>query len=381
MKGEAMRLGPGTHRLWILACVVVGFSKTVRNLLVKVGFLNRVHPRSVLSIEAGPKGWESIEFQEISQSAREYLREDRVVDLVIEPGSGYLRQVRRHLAKTGPTHYFYDPRTASQHQLVGILQALCVTSLLTFFGVIPIGYGTDIGLRRHRRQLAIVTAQEGVLVCFMKASIVLQDFPHERVVGPSLMPFSRKTFDDVSKMLEAAAGRREFAISFVGSLYEPRTSLLHDVQKSLAEQGIQLEIVGRKPGAARTPNSQYWQTFVNSEISITTTSQIHGAGLDFEQENQLVYRTTEALVCGSVLVAEHVEGFERYFEEGRHLLTFRTPMEATEIIQQLTSDESKLRVLQQSGRDRIEELIYGQVFWKTLDSVLGADSMDRPQSF
>lgn len=379
MKTKTRPQRSGTCALWLLACAVVHLSKTARILFVRFGFMNNGHSDSRLSIEAGPKGWESIEFQEISHSAREYLGQDRVFNLVVQPGSGYLRQVKQHLVETETTHYFYDPRTGSQHSWVGLVQALAVVFLLTFFGVVPIGYGTDIGLRRHRKQLAIVTAREGVVVCFMRFAAVQQDFPHERVVGPSLMPFSRKTFDDVSEMLKRGTGRREYAASFVGSQYEPRTSLLREVRNGLLREDIQLEIVGRKLGAARSPNSQYWQTFVNSEISITTTSQIHGEGLDFGEENQLVYRTTEALVCGSVLLVERVEGFERYFKEGKHLLTFETPQEAIEIIRGLTGDRSKLRAMQQSGRDRIEELIYGQVFWKTLESVLGSDSMQLPQ--
>jgi hypothetical protein len=339
-------------------------------LLVWVGVLKKRHRGTLLAIEAGPKGWESIEFQEISQSAREYVGDDRVVSLVIQSGYGYLRQVRQHLLNTEATHYFYDPRTASQRPLAAVLQALGLLFLLSIFGVEPIGYGTDIGIRRHRRQLAIVTARQGVVVCFMRAATLQRDFPHSRIVGPSLMPFSLATFEDISRVLKQAGGRREYPVSFVGSLYEPRTSVLMAVQKGLSEGGVHLEIVGRKPGFPRAPDSQYWQTFVSSEISITTTGQVFGAGLDFAQENQLVYRTTEALVCGSVLLVEHVEGFERYFENGSHLFTFGTPQQAVAIIQDLLGNKSKLRVTQEAGRKRIEELVKGQVFWKTLDSVL-----------
>jgi len=324
----------------------------------------------LLCIEAGSKGWESIEFQELAQSAREYMGPSTVLKLEIEAGRSYLFQVLRCLSKSRPTHYLYDPRTGSQHAFVGALQALAIGILLTIFGVVPIGYGTDISVRTHRMQLAVVTAARGVCVCFIELKEFRAFFPHGRVVGPSLMPFSVATLDDITSRIPDRKREAKHKVSFVGSLYEPRTSVLENVERGLEDLGIRLHIIGRQQGGPRTPDSEYWDVFIDSDISITTTAQINRLGMDFTHLKQLVYRATEALVCGSVLVIEDVGGIGEYFEDGKHLRLFKTPEDAVQVIYGLLKEGSRLEELRSSGRRRIEELIREKVFWKKIDSCL-----------
>ena len=48
---------------------------------------------TVLCIEAGTKGWESIEYKEIYKSAAEYIGEERVVKFEVTGDKDYIRQV------------------------------------------------------------------------------------------------------------------------------------------------------------------------------------------------------------------------------------------------------------------------------------------------
>ena len=251
---------------------------------------------SALCIEAGIRGWESIEFRELAQSGREFIGNDNVSLVTIDPTRGYVGQIFQALRSTRPTHYLYDPRTGSQRAFVGFMQAAAILAAFEVFDVVPIGYGTDISLRPHRAQIALITARRGVCVCFMSDSHVKAMFPHQRVVGPALMPLSKRTFQQIGltakRLQKRPTGNK---VSFVGSMYEPRTTTLNEIQKGLAERGIDLEIIGRRPGGQRVPDDEYWARLIRSTVTLTTTAQVRTRKMDYAWVNQLVYRVTEAL--------------------------------------------------------------------------------------
>jgi hypothetical protein len=329
----------------------------------------------VVCIEAGSRGWESIEFQEISQSAREYAGEGAVIELVIESPRTYLGQVRKTFAKSEVTHYFYDPRTGSQNFFPSLWQSLILGTMLTLMDIVPIGYGTNISERQWRLQLAIVTAKKGVCVCFMDASALSRIFPHRRIVGPSIMPFSLKTFERISTLRPESNSQQKKPASFVGSLYEPRTTTLSQIKEGLDKRGISFEVSTRNLGERKGPEESYWEALSGAEIQITTTSQLRLRGTDMSEVNQLVFRSTEALVCGAALVIEAVEGMGIHFQDGLHLYSFSTPDEAVAIVEKLLRDKAQLASVQLAGHQKIEEVIRSQLFWRTVDVALGAFSV------
>jgi len=193
------------------------------------------------------------------------------------------------------------------------------------------------------------------------------------------MPFSIKTFERVSALRDNSHSRPKKLVSFVGSLYEPRTTTLLQIQHALEKDGISFEISTRNLGEPKGPEDCYWLALSGSEIQITTTSQVrhsHRVG-DLSEVNQLVYRATEALVCGAALVIEEVEGMGAYFQDGLHLSSFSTPEGAVAIVKNLLADRSQLAAIKLSGQQKIEEIIRGQVFWKTIDATLGPFSVQK----
>ena len=361
-----------------LGAVIFGPVATVRKLLVSIRILRKGQAsRAVVCIAAGEKGWEAIEFQELSRSAREYLGEQRVVELVVSSPRTYLRQVWRVLADSEVSHYLFDPRTGSQEFLASYFQSLAIGTMLAYRGVIPIAYCTDISWRNWRLQVALVTAISGVCVCFMDSLKLHRIFPHQRVVGPSIMPFSLETFEKVSALRSASSVRNKELVSFVGSLYEPRTTTLFKIRRLLAEDGIRFHVATRKMGEPRGPNVAYWEALSGSEVQVTTSSQVFEVGRDMAEVNQLVYRVTESLVCGAALVIEDVEGISAFFEDRVHLYCYKNPEEAVSIIKELLADRRKLSAVKLAGQQRIEEIIRGQIFWRTIDSALGEFSMQK----
>ena len=326
---------------------------------------------SVLCIEAGLRGWQSIEFQELAQSGREFIGDEGVYLVSIDPAKGYVRQVFETLRSTRPTHYLYDPRTGSQHPIIGFLQVAAILAAFELFDVVPIGYGTDISLRPHRAQIALITARRGVCVCFMSANRVRAMFPHQRVVGPALMPLSRRTFQRIQEIAKEFRNRSPGNnVSFVGSIYEPRMTLLTTIQKGLAERGIGLEIMGRVPGGERIQDVEYWERLIRSKVTLTTTGQVRGRNMDYSFVNQVVYRVTEALASGAALVVEKADGMNKFFDNGTHLLEFSYPEQAVDQIESLLSDPKKLESIRVQGRERVGMLIEKQTFWTEINLAL-----------
>ncbi len=356
---------------WGVGHLVSSLVRIYRLITLSSGRSREADRSSVLCIEAGIKGWESIEFQELAQSGREFIGDGDVALVSIDPAKGYVRQVFQALRSTPPTHYLYDPRTGSQRPFVGFLQVAAILAVFELFDVVPIGYGTDISFRPHRAQIALITARRGVCVCFMSASRVRAMFPHQRVVGPALMPLSRRTFEQIQKTAEKYRNRSTgHYVSFVGSMYEPRSTLLTAIQRGLAERGIGLEIVGRVPGGQRIPDVEYWERLIHSTVTLTTTSQVRGRKMDYSSVNQVVYRVTEALACGAALVVEEADGMNKFFDNGTHILEFSGSEQAVQQIESLLSDPRRLESIRAQGRERIGILIERQTFWTEINSAL-----------
>ena len=356
----------------VLGVIVFSVAGTLKSVAVRLGIsVPRPMSGPVICIAAGARGWKNIEFQEISQSAREYAGDGRVIELVVQSQRTYLGQVWRALVDSEVTHYFFDPRTGSQNFLGSFFESLVFAIMFAFRGVTPIGYCTDISERRPRLQVAFLTASTGACVCFMDAVVLRRIFPHQRVVGPSIMPFSVKTFERLSKLRNATSSQPKKLVSFVGSLYEPRTTTLSQIRSALEKNGITFDLSKRKMGEPRGSEDSYWESLSASEIQVTTTSQTLDTVKDMAEVNQLVYRATEALVCGAALVIEEVEGMSAFFQDRVELYSFSTPREAASIVKELLEDGSKLAAVKLAGHQKIEEIIRGEMFWKSVDGVLG----------
>ena len=240
------------------------FTKALLSVLALIYWVMRLSRKQRLEtnlcIEAGVKGWDSIEFKELYQSACEYLPPKCVHRLVVLNDQSYLEQITKVIQSKTITHYVYDPRTNNADNLFWpvLWNCLRVSILLQKNGVVPIVLLTDLSLRIWRTQAAIVSARSGIVVCFISPKHVGQIFPHQRLLGPSLMPFSVQTVEKLNKLISLRQKNKTSKVLFTGSLYEPRTTKLGQIRAGLASRGINLEIKGRQMGSARIPDSDYW---------------------------------------------------------------------------------------------------------------------------
>lgn len=364
-----------TRAVWITA-------STVQALAGVFGFISTGRRRnsdsqSVLAIEAGEKGWESIEFHEIQQSAEEFLSPDQVLPFQISPELSYLKQFRANISSRQISHFFFDPRTSSQGFLKGIAEAIAVGAILAHRNITPIAFGTDVSHRLWRMKIVAVTASKGVCLSLISPRKVKSFFPHNRIVGPVIMPLSCRTFESLQDSTTDGSTSTRIEIGFIGSLYEPRTSVLREINELLNDRGHQLEIFGRQLGQPKEDAESYWASLMSTRILVTTTSQVKASGFDFRELNQLVYRCTEALAAGAILVMEKVSDAEKIFTDDKEVMTFETPREATNKILKILDDrvlEDRLRL---AGQRKVRALIEANTFWRQIDGALGPNGFRR----
>lgn len=330
---------------------------------------------SVLCIEAGVRGWDSIEFKELYSSACEYLGNDRVHKVQIRKDESYLNQVKMALKGVRSSHYLYDPRTGSQKWYIGLWQAFNIAFLLHLHGVIPIVLLADLAVRTWRAQSAIVTAKRGTVIAFVSAKEISPIFPHRRLVAPSLMPLSETTMAFLDALFEKRPQSPPRKALFAGSLYEPRTTILREIADNLGSRGFSLEIRGRQMGSPRFPDLDYWSMLSHELIIVTTADQVDESAKDWKWIKQMIYRYLEVMASGALLVAPEVPGVRRYFVPGEHFVSFTSPAHASEVIEYFLINEAERAAIAQKGRARAKALVAARSFWVGVDIGLGKDSL------
>jgi hypothetical protein len=339
------------------------------------------HPRpkaSRLCLEAGEGGWKIIEYQELYLSAQEYLNPQSPIKLVIDRDRPYLSQVATALKVHKPTHYAYSPRTGLQTPWGALIQAFGILFLMTIHRVTPIVFLTDLPVRLWRAQSAVVTSLSGIVVALMPPALTQQIFPHSRMIGPYLMPFSRKTLsilDQIQEKNAKARVQRATSPVFIGSLYEPRTTKLELIRKRLSDRGIQFAIRGRIIGEPRKSDEEYWGQLINAAIVVTTADQIELPTSDWKWIPHFIYRYTEALACGSLLIAPKLQSIERYFVSDEHYIGFVDIDDAVIKIDHYYHQHQQRERVAAAGRARVRALVESNSFWAGIDIALRSRSI------
>lgn len=347
----------------------------IYSFFVRKNKLQRLNNSSKILISAGLKGWESIEFKELLQCAIEYFNnEDQVIQHKISDSKSYYRELKEIFNQNVVTHAFYDPRSGNQKLINGFIESVKISFLFCRFNVIPIVILTDISHRKLRTKGAVVSAKFGIVVSFVSTKIISPIFPHNRLFGPLVMPFSCKTLNEIDKLDNFKKPSNSVA-SFIGSLYEPRITLLNKIKDELSVYNMKLEIKGRGPSGERRPDSEYWGTLKNSQIIITTSDQIISNDLDWAWIPSIVYRYLEALACGTLLLAPRVPAIDRYFVPEIDFVSFETAKEAADKILYFSKNVDEAKKIADNGYNKARSLINSKIFYLQIDFCLSKNSI------
>ena len=345
------------------------------NLFTFYAFVFRKNKKTKLCIESGIQGWDLIECKEILQSAKEFIGNNNVKKISIDKKNSYLLQVLRSINIYKPSHYLVDPRTGSQNPFIAFFQSSFISILFQIYGIIPICTLTDLPVRRWRLITSIITSKRGVVISLMSPKTVSPIFPHTRLIGPLTMPFSVNTFTNL-KNIQKNQNKLKKNIVFVGSLYEPRTSILNEINIYLKNENFKIDMIGsRELGSVKKSDEEYWGRLINSQIVITTSNQVDNHETDWSNINHLIYRYLEVPLCGSVLLAQDVDSLERYLKADIDYISYCNPKEAAEKILYYFNNKDKLEKIRSNGHKKAVAIVESNLYWNIIDSNLGKYSM------
>jgi hypothetical protein len=324
-----------------------------------------------IAVESGRIGWGHVFYEELWDSLVEYLPQAEFVRVVIDRDLPYRPQAREWTRDRALTHAVIDLRTGPQTWGRALADTLATAWRLGRRGVVPVVILTDASLRRHRVQAAVLTAHRGITVTFMDRARVRGMFPHGRIIGPLPMPVSEKRLNGLPEPTH-----NEGEVAFIGSVYPPRSFFLDLLGQRLAEQGVRLVVHGNK---ADTSNDDYWRVLSTSGVIVTTTLQgMPRRGMDWIWIPQLVFRFSEALSAGAVLVAPIVEGGDRFFTPGSDFAPFTSVDDAVAVLVRLSRDSAEQTRLRHEGHRTAVDLAREHTFWRTIDTALARDGFSAP---
>ena len=358
-----------TLRLWIHRSIC-GVVWSIATIAGRLGALFRAEPsdRPAICIEAGARGWELIEYQEIQQSASEFFGPKAVIRHEVTDRRRYVSECRAVVRDLRPHHYWVDPRSGAQEPLRAFVQSLALSVILAWYDVTPIAWLADGPNRVWRLQAEMLTAKAGACLVFMHPRLGGIRFAHRRILGPCIFPLSLVTLRRLQAQRLQVRVRTDPVVSFVGSLYEPRRSRLLELRDLLARRGVNLRLIAPELTGRRLTNEEYWDELLQSDILVTTADHVESDSHDPVREPHFVFRYTEALAAGAALVAPFVRGTEHLVRFDRDYLAFDSLAEAAERVAELCSDADRRTEVAQSGQRSMSRLVEDGWFWSSVTS-------------
>jgi glycosyltransferase involved in cell wall biosynthesis len=188
--------------------------------------------------------------------------------------------------------------------------------------------------------------------------------PHNRVFGPYIFPFSQSLLLAINNGIKTVKNRSHDVI-VVGSLYEPRTTIVRELTDQLKKKGIHLyKTGGSHASLMRISNTEYWSNLEDSKICFTTADHAVETKGDYLHVRHLIYRYLEALACGCILVAQHVPSADHILEVGFDYLGYENIEDAVEKIESLLKDEKVLQEMVNRNQLKFATIIQNFGFWK-----------------
>ena len=343
------------------------------NLLTFYKFFRSTKKSTKLCIESGLRGWDILEYKELYQSATEYLNSSTVLKVKIDKEKSYLSQVFSAISLHKPTHYLYDARTGSDNWFKGLFESFTLSLYFQINGIVPICTLPNTPVRKWRAQTSMVSAKRGIVTSLMAPIDISYMFPHRRIIGPQPMAFSKKSLKKIIEQKKSVS-KKQF-ISFIGSVYEPRKSILEKINEGLKNYELQIEMRGNQLGEKKSSDEDYWKQIIESKIVITTANQIDNSSTDHSWLPHLIYRYIEVTFAGSALLAQAVPGIQRYFDQDVDYISYKTTEEAIEKIIYYEKNPRELSIIAENGFIKAKSIIQSQIFWINIDNGLGKNSL------
>lgn len=371
--GVKQKMRPHRALGWALFLLAFGAQSLVR--VASRRAFSRAR-RSCLVVEAGTGGWREPApgLIDLEQSARSYLGVPQVIRLEIVPDLPYIDQVRSLLQSERVTHYLYDTRSSGGGFALSLWYSWRIGLLFARYDVTPITILTNFALIPWQFMVSIVTASRGLVLTLLGPEALGSAVPHGRVFGPILMPISRERLDSLSPIRSTMPRINAELLSeliFVGSLYEPRRSALNEMARHLNDHGFHLTIVGRELHEPKVPSDRYFALMARGNPVLTTAEQLSEPLVERNAPPHLVYRYSEALLVGALLLAPEITGADRVLVPDVDFVAYENHDQLVQKLLLLRDNPALANRIAESGGAKMRNYVGGNQWWVEVDHALG----------
>ena len=322
--------------------------------------------QSIVLIEAGVKGWESVFFSEFFRSAQFTFGETMVHKSRINNSQKYLKESFRNLRLISPTHFIWDPRTCSQNRFMLVFQTTIIRIAVSILGIVPIVLLTDSSTRIWRNASNIMVGNDGVIISFIEMKSISRLLPSSQVLSPIFIPYLPRGKTEM--VSEFFPGNR---IMFLGSLYPIRREFFEriNVELDAIKSRVRIDLQDK---SSSIDVDEYWKRMKVGVSVITTIIQQPSERykMDYIEAPQMVFRISEVLSSGGLLFTQHFEEMESYYQNDIEYIGFDSPKDAANKIDFASRNPNWCKSVSDAGYQRHKELVDKHLFWKSINSRL-----------
>jgi len=330
---------------------------------------NNSYREKLITIQAGCKGLEGAFYEELVQSTIETFGKEFVSISSINRKKSYLNQVLLSADLRKSKYVLLDPRTLNSNLLVGIMQAFFSSFYYSVNSIKPIVFLTDASVVKWRLMSLIWTSTEGICVMLMDPLQLGRLFPHKRVYGPIFIPISvkRRNFSNIQPAPSKLIDKPKFG--FQGTIYPERKVFLEKFQSSCDSLGVHFCVQEKN---SQSSNEDYWQFIRDHDVVITSTIQtnVENNLVDHLEINQLVFRVSEVIAAGRLLISTPVVGIDKFFLPGIDFIEIKDVEEVFGSCKSAIFDlANRQNSVATHAKNTYEGLIRNKCFWRMLEIV------------
>lgn len=326
---------------------------------------------NLVTIQAGANGLKGVFLEELIASAIQDFGADQVRIHSINRNKSFLMQSMSYLKTQNPKYLILDPRTLSSNGIVGVFQSFFSSLMFSARNITPIVFLTDASIIKLRLESVIWTSKNGKCIMLYDPVILGKLLPHKRVYGPIFMPISLKTINTVIES-NCVSKNSSTHIGFIGTIYPERAEYLEELIRCSKKLNIHVNIQEKKTSFK---NKDYWEFLNSYEIIFTTTVQtnIEKNKVDNLEINQMVFRISEAIALGKILITTPVNGLDKFFKRDYDFIEMGTLNSYSEEFESAVK-KAKILIGERKPKDNASyiKLITNRCFWK----ILGIDDVN-----
>lgn len=288
-------------------------------------------------IEAGMRGWDLIEYQEIEEYTKDILGKDSVKRHIYTSQLRRLQNLFFDRVTFGRFYFYYSPRTEKNYKSLTAKFDLLITLIfIKIIGCKLIFFLADSN-QYSLRLLAKLSSYFGATVLSVIPPAIFKRYdPSLKSIGPYIFPISIKTRNHLSSLQPNVVPK--YDLSLMGGLYPERKKIFDSILEDLSTSNLDIHLCERAVKNSRNDPFSYWNEILSSKFVFTTTCQTASdqdtSSLAIGRHNHLVYRFSEVWAAKRILITQVPDSCENICLPGVHYLVASNSSEILDIIQQ-----------------------------------------------